>query len=291
MVCSITYRFLFCHRHDFMKQKTHYRTVWLSDIHLGCKDCKAEYLLDFLNSSTIDTLFLVGDIVDLWALSKKFLWPASHNPFLHKLLSLPDTDESGHQTRVIYLPGNHDEPAQQYDNMSFGHVEIHREYIHTTANGKKLLLLHGDQFDSEVCFGRLHNWIGDKAYDVLLLLNRWFNAIRTQHGHPYWSLAGHIKTRIRGANDAIARYREAAIARAKKDNLDGIVCGHIHHPEITTIDGITYYNDGDWVENCSALTEDHQGNISLVFWSEELAKQSSSPLSLVAKTHKVKQAA
>lgn len=291
MVFAITYDFFIFYWHDFMEQKIHYRTVWLSDIHLGCKDCKAEYLLDFLSHSTIDTLFLVGDIVDLWALSKKFLWPTAHNNLLHKLLSLPEKDNTGHKTRVVYLPGNHDEFVQKYDKMSFGHVEIHREYIHTTANGKKLLLLHGDQFDSEVCFGRLKNWIGDKAYDLLLLLNRWFNTVRIKHGYPYWSLAGHVKNRIRGANEAISRYRQAAISRAKNEKVDGIVCGHIHHPEIMTIDGITYYNDGDWVENCSALTEDHQGNISLVFWSEELAKRSSSPLSLVAKKNKVKQTA
>lgn len=274
-----------------MKEKTHYRTVWLSDIHLGCKDCKADYLINFLDNNTIDTLYLVGDIVDLWALSKQFCWPESHNTLFHKLLSLPDGDNTGHKTRVIYLPGNHDEPAKKYDKMAFGHVEIYREYIHTTADGKKLLLLHGDQFDSEVCFGRTQSWIGDKGYDLLLFINRWYNAIRVKHGYPYWSLAGHIKTRIRGANEAIARYRGAAIARAKKDNVDGIVCGHIHHPEVTTIDGITYYNDGDWVENCSALTEDKKGTIRLVFWAKELAKKTSPSLRLLPKKIKVNEAA
>lgn len=153
-----------------MSDKQHYRTVWLSDIHLGCKDCKAEFLLDFLDNTKIDTLFLVGDIVDLWALSRQFHWPPLHNQLFHTLLRLP---EQG--TRVIYLPGNHDEPAQQYDAMRFGDIEIHRQYIHTTATGKKLLLLHGDQFDKEVCFGRTQAWIGDKAYDLLLFVNRWYN--------------------------------------------------------------------------------------------------------------------
>jgi UDP-2,3-diacylglucosamine pyrophosphatase LpxH len=288
MVCALNSIY---HWRDVMKQKTHYRTVWLSDIHLGSKDCKAEYLLDFLDHNIIDTLFLVGDIVDLWALSKRFLWPAAHNILLHKLLSLPEEDNSGHRTRVVYLPGNHDDPLQKYDKMTFGHVEIHREYIYQTAKGKKLLLLHGDQFDNEVYFGRVKNWIGDKAYVFLLLLNRGFNAIRTKYGYPYWSLAGHIKTRIRGANDAIARYRQAAITRAKKENVDGIVCGHIHHPEIMTIDGITYYNDGDWVESCSALTEDKQGNIHLIFWSEEHATKILDTVESSPKTAKVKQAA
>lgn len=245
-----------------MTKDKHYRTVWLSDVHLGSKDCKAEYLLDFLEHTRIDTLFLVGDIIDLWAMSSKFRWPAAHNTLFHKLLSL---SESG--TKVIYLPGNHDEPAQKYNGMGFGNVEIHREYVHTTADGKKLLLLHGDQFDDEVCFGKLHSWIGDKAYSALLFVNHWYNLIRTRRGHAYWSLAGHIKTRVRGANEAIARYRDAAINKAKKMQVDGIVCGHIHHPEITTVDNITYYNDGDWVENCSVLTEDHNGQMQLVYWT------------------------
>lgn len=245
-----------------MSTKNHYRTVWLSDIHLGSKDCKAEYLLDFLEHNKIDTLFLVGDIVDLWAMSKQFRWPPLHNKLFHKLLSL-----SGSGTKVIYLPGNHDEPAQKYDSMGFGDVEIHREYIYTTATGKKLLLLHGDQFDDEVCFGRFHAWVGDKGYALLLFLNHWYNIFRSKRGRPYRSLAGHIKSRVKGASKAIARYREAAIHKAKASGVDGIVCGHIHHPEITNVDGIIYYNDGDWVENCSALTEDHEGDIALTYWT------------------------
>ncbi len=260
-----------------MTIKQHYRTVWLSDIHLGCKDCKADYLLDFLEHTTIDTLFLVGDIIDLWALSKQFRWPASHNKLLHKLLSLSDSTNPKHKTKVIYLPGNHDEPAQKYDQMTFGEVEIHREYIHTTASGKKLLLMHGDQFDQEVCFGRTHAWLGDKGYDLLLFVNRWYNFFRAKSGYGYWSLAGYIKSRVRGANEAIGRYRDAAIGTAKARGVDGIVCGHIHHPEMTTVDGVTYYNDGDWIENCSALTEDHQGNMKLVYWTTiEADKKSSS---------------
>lgn len=273
-----------------MAGMTHYRTVWLSDIHLGCKDCKADYLLDFLEHSKIDTLFLVGDIIDLWAMSKQFRWPAAHNQLLHKLLSLSDKKADGHQTQVIYLPGNHDEPAQKYDQMRFGDVEIHREYIHTTAAGKKLLILHGDQFDGEVCFGKMQAFVGDKAYDLLLFVNRWFNFFRAKKGYPYWSLAGHIKGQIRGANEAISRYRDAAIRRAKAEGLDGIVCGHIHHPEMTTIDGIRYCNDGDWVENCSALTEDHNGELNLVFWAQLHPKVVDIPLKLLPKTLSFKRA-
>lgn len=246
-----------------MTTKTYLRSVWISDIHLGSRDCKAEYLLDFLRSHDIDILYLVGDIVDMWAMSKQFMWPASHNELLHYILSL-----SHEKTKIIYLPGNHDEPLQKYSGMSFGDVEIHREYIHTTTQGKKLLLLHGDIFDDEVCFGPIHSWIGDKAYDLLLFLNRWYNKLRTWKGHPYWSLAGYIKSRISGANRAIERYRIACTNKAKSMGLDGVICGHIHHPDVVDVDGVTYYNDGDWIENCSALTEDKDGHIALITWTQ-----------------------
>ncbi|MCC2605455.1 UDP-2,3-diacylglucosamine diphosphatase [Planctobacterium marinum] len=246
-----------------MTTQQHFRTVWISDIHLGYKDCKADYLLDFLKRSKIETLYLVGDIVDMWAMSKRFLWPQAHNELFHYLLNL---SRSG--TKVIYLPGNHDEPCQKYDGMCFGDVEIHREYIHTTADGKKLLLLHGDIFDSEVCFGPVTAWIGDKGYELLLFLNRWYNKARAWLGFPYWSLAGYIKSKISGANEAIERYRVASTNRARELGLDGVVCGHIHHPEVVEMDGVTYYNDGDWIENCSALTENKQGEIALITWTQ-----------------------
>lgn len=245
-----------------MGKHTHYRTVFISDVHLGDTDCKAEYLLDFLDHSRIDTLYLIGDIIDMWALSRQFSWPDAHNRLLHRFLQMP-----AQGTRVIYLPGNHDEPAQRYDGMAFGDIEIHREYIHTTQNGRKLLIMHGDQFDQEVCFGPLHHWVGDKAYKLLMFSNRWYNRFRIWRGHDYWSLAGYLKSRVKGAADAIARYRDIGCREAASRGLDGIVCGHIHHPEITSVNGVQYCNDGDWVENCSALTEDQHGNLRLVYWT------------------------
>ena len=269
-----------------MTDTIHYRTVCLSDIHLGSKDCKAEFLLDFLEHSQIDTLYLIGDIVDIWAMSKQFRWPKSHNQLFHKLLSLSQTN-----TRVIYLPGNHDEPAQKYDGMMLGDIEIYREYTHVTADGRKLLLLHGDQFDQEVCFGPLKTWIGDKSYYFILFLNRWYNACRTKLGFDYWSLSSFIKSKVKGANDVIERYRKATTRFAAKKGFDGVVCGHIHHPEITEIDGIQYYNDGDWVENCSALTEDRNGQLSLVYWTSIKADQNGDPTYFVPLANKTRKAA
>jgi UDP-2,3-diacylglucosamine pyrophosphatase LpxH len=246
-------------------KKTHYRTLWLSDIHLGNRDCKAEYLLSFLNSVTVDTLYLVGDIVDMWQMTKQFRWPQAHNQVMHKLMAMSQDD-----TRVVYLPGNHDEPIQSYSGMAFGDIEIERQLVHTTAQGKRYLVLHGDQFDGDVTMGKFHAWIGDKGYDLLLFLNREFNRFRSWRKREYWSLAGYIKKHIKGANEAIARYRQACCSRAAEMGLDGVICGHIHHPESTMENGIHYINDGDWMENCSALGEDENGNLNLIYSLENM---------------------
>ncbi|GGW86187.1 UDP-2,3-diacylglucosamine diphosphatase [Alteromonas halophila] len=244
-------------------QTPHYRTLWLSDLHLGSQDCKAEFLLHFLDSVTVDTLYLVGDIVDMWQMSKQFRWPQRHNQVLHKFMQM-----SQQGTRVVYLPGNHDEPLQSYSGMALGDIDIERELIHTTAAGKRYLVLHGDQFDADVTLGRFHAWLGDKAYDLLLFLNRWYNRIQTLRKREYWSLAGYIKKHIKGANEAISRYRQACCKRAAELSLDGVICGHIHHPESTVENGIHYINDGDWIENCSALAEDDTGQLTLIYYHQ-----------------------
>jgi UDP-2,3-diacylglucosamine pyrophosphatase LpxH len=241
----------------------HANTLWISDIHLGNRDCKAELLLNFLNKIDCKTLYLVGDIVDMWQMSKQFRWPQSHNDVMHKLISMSHTG-----TRVVFLPGNHDAPLQKYSGMQFGEIDIVRETIHTTANGKQYLVLHGDQFDEDVILGRFHYWIGDKGYELLLTLNRWYNSVQQMRKRSYWSLAGYIKQRIKGANLAIARYRMATCQRAAQLGLDGVICGHIHHPESQMVNGIHYVNDGDWVENCSAVYEDQFGELQLLNWTE-----------------------
>ncbi|WP_100641642.1 UDP-2,3-diacylglucosamine diphosphatase [Alteromonas facilis] len=235
------------------------RSVFLSDIHLGSRDCKAELLLDFLDALECEQLYLVGDIVDMWQMSKQFRWPKAHNDVLHKLM------EFSHQgTRVVFLPGNHDAPLQKYDGMSFGEVDIQRETIHTTADGKRYLVLHGDQFDADVTLGWFHQWMGDKGYDFLLTLNRWYNHYMQRRNKRYWSLASYIKRRIKGANLAIDRYRNAVCRRAAEYQVDGVICGHIHHPESVTVHGVHYVNDGDWVESCSALIELESGELRLL---------------------------
>jgi UDP-2,3-diacylglucosamine pyrophosphatase LpxH len=243
--------------------KTHYNAIWLSDLHLGSIDCKAEFILGFLHNVTVEKLYLVGDIVDMWQMSKHFRWPEAHNQVMHQIMHM-----SKNGTQVIYLPGNHDAPIQKYSGMSFGDIKIQRECIHVTSAGKQYLVLHGDQFDADVTLGRFHAWLGDKGYDLLLFLNRWFNRFRALRKAHYWSLAGYLKQHIKGANAAISRYRQACCERASELALDGVICGHIHHPESTMVNGIHYINDGDWVENCSALVEHTCGTLSLLTFSD-----------------------
>lgn len=244
-----------------MISKPHFRSVFISDTHLGNKDCKADFLLHFLNNMTCDKLYLVGDIVDMWSMSRQFMWPESHNEVMHKLMKISHTN-----TQVIFLPGNHDAPLQKYSGMQFGNIEITRQCVHVTAQHKQYLVMHGDQCDGDVTLGKFHAWIGDKGYDLLLFANRWYNYFKQLRNGQYWSLAGYIKKRINGANAAIARYKKATCKRAKVLQLDGVICGHIHHPESDYVDGMHYINDGDWIENCSVLVEDASGEMILLDW-------------------------
>lgn len=241
-----------------------HRTLWLSDIHLGNRDCKAEFLVHFLTHNKADTLILVGDIVDLWSLKNKHFWPESHNQIIRLILKRA---EQG--CRVIYIPGNHDGAIRKFLAYNLGAVELYDQYTHTTASGRRILALHGDQFDSLVCHSRFYAMIGDLGYDALLFINRWWHLYRKLRNKPYWSLAGYLKARVEQANQAIERFSRAAVNYARQQEVDGIICGHIHHPDIADIDGILYLNDGDWIESCTYMAESHQGEISLSRWTDK----------------------
>ncbi|MFA5493576.1 MAG: UDP-2,3-diacylglucosamine diphosphatase [Porticoccaceae bacterium] len=241
----------------------HLNSVWLSDIHLGYKGCRAEFLLDFLTHTRADVIYLVGDVVDFWAMKRQFFWPESHQAVLRKLLELASGG-----TRVVYIPGNHDEYSHELCGSTLLNVEILGEAVHTTASGKRLLLVHGDQFDHAVRCGALHRIAGDLSYDLLLFLNRWSNRLRGWLGLPYWSLAYYVKNRVKNARAAINAFEAAAADEARRRGLDGIVCGHIHQPEIRVIDGVLYCNDGDWIESCTALVEHRDGHLELLHWGD-----------------------
>lgn len=241
------------------------RTVWLSDIHLGSKDCRAQYLLDFLQRVECETLYLLGDIVDFWALKRQFIWPAAHYEVLRTIMH-----KAKHGTHVIYIPGNHDEVMREFAGNHFGPIEIRQETSHTTADGKQLLLFHGDVLDPYVHLhiDAISRFVGDPAYDFLMWVHRWVNRGRRMLGLPYWSLANYVKTRIKNARVAINAFSNAAINEARRRGFDGVVCGHIHHAEITQRDGMLYCNDGDWIESCTALIEQSNGKLDILRWAD-----------------------
>ena len=196
-------------------------------------------------------------------MKRQFFWHPSH----YDVLALIQ-QKAKDGTRVIYIPGNHDETFRHYANDSLFGIEVHKQYIHTTKANKRFLLLHGDDFDSATRYNKLISIAGDAGYDFLLFLNRWTNRIRRLFGGNYWSLASWIKARVHKAREAIDAFEKAAIHEAKKQAVDGIICGHIHHPAVKVVDGILYCNDGDWIESCTALVENSSGRIELLHWSE-----------------------
>jgi UDP-2,3-diacylglucosamine pyrophosphatase LpxH len=243
--------------------KTRLRSVFISDVHLGSRDSRAGELLDFLASVEVDYLFLVGDIIDFWSLRKNFYWPQQHNEVVRAILG-----KAREGARVIYVPGNHDNDMREFCGSVFGNLEIRRKYVHSTADGRELLVMHGDEFDAAVKCSRWIARIGSGAYELAMRLNRCVNFLRHAFGMPYWSFANYLKLRLKNAVRYVEAYEHAAAHAAVQRRLHGIVCGHIHRPGIRTIDGVLYCNDGDWVENCSALIEDMAGRLSMCSWGQ-----------------------
>ena len=238
-----------------------YRSIFISDVHLGWRGCKAEVLLDFLQRVESDYLYLVGDIVDGWRLEKKWFWPRSHEEILSGLLA-----RAADGTRVFYLPGNHDEVLRRLIGGSLGAVQVVHDIIHVTADGRRLLVVHGDAFDSVVREMRWLALLGSLAYDASLGLNTLLNAVRLRLGLRYWSLSAWLKDRVKSAVRFIERFEHTLAAEARRRKVCGVICGHVHKPEIRTIQDVLYVNDGDWVENCSALVEHMDGRLELLDW-------------------------
>ena len=240
-----------------------HRTIFISDTHLGTRGCKAELLADFLAHNDCKTLYLVGDIVDGWRLKEAWFWSPAHSAVLDLILAKV---EAG--TRVIYVPGNHDEVFRNYCGLNLAGVELQHEAVHETADGRELLVVHGDHFDGVVTYARWLAHLGDKAYDFALVLNDWFNAVSRCLGLPYWSLSAYLKRKVKNAASFICNFEQALAREARTRGLDGVVAGHIHHAQIKFIDDVLYCNDGDWVESCTALTEDARGHLEIVHWTQ-----------------------
>jgi UDP-2,3-diacylglucosamine pyrophosphatase LpxH len=247
----------------------HYRTIWISDVHLGTRGSKAEVLLDFLRHNGADTLYLVGDIVDGWRLKRSWYWPQSHNDVVQTILRL-----AGKGTKVYYLPGNHDEAAREYIGVQFGGVEVVNEAIHVCADGRRFLVMHGDQFDTVVKYARWLARIGDHAYVILLGINTWVNFVRRKLGFTYWSISAYLKHKAKSAVEYIGNYETALADEARRRNVDGVICGHIHTAEMRDMKGVLYCNDGDWVESCTALVENQTGELEIIRWEEVRQKYS-----------------
>lgn len=251
-----------------------YRTIFISDFHLGSKGCQSSMLLDFLRNTRSDYLYLVGDIIDGWRLKNKWFWPQEHNDVVQKILR-----KARHGTKVYYVSGNHDELVRKFVPINLGEVNIVNEVIHITADNKKLLILHGDKFDAII---RVAPWLahlGDYAYDFALWINVTLNKIRKTLGYKYWSLSKFLKLKVKKAVSYINRYEEVVANYAYKKNMDGVVCGHIHHASDKIIGDVHYYNDGDWVENCSALVEHFDGKLELIYWKDIIETYEGSQLS------------
>lgn len=242
---------------------SHYRTIFISDIHLGTRGCKADVLLDFLRHTESDYLYLIGDIVDGWRMRKSWYWAQSHNDVVQKLLR-----KARKGTKVIYVPGNHDEALRDYVDMQFGGVHVVAEAVHVTAKGERFLVLHGDTFDGIVRYAKWLALLGDWAYNMMLTINHWFNRGRRLIGLPYWSLSAYLKLRVKNAVEYISRFEDALAEEARRRDFQGVICGHIHHAEIRDIGGVLYCNDGDWVESCTAMVEHFDGRFEILHWAE-----------------------
>lgn len=239
-----------------------YRTILLSDIHLGTRGCQAGLLLDFLSRHEADAYYLVGDIFDGWRLRRGWHWPQSHNDVVQHLLGRAHAG-----ARVVFIPGNHDEVMRRYLGAHFGGVEVVERAEFVTADGRRFLVTHGDQFDAVVVNAKWLAHVGDRAYDAALWLNTWFNRARRLWGGQYWSLSNWAKQQVKQAVNHISAYESVLAEEARSHGYDGVICGHIHKAAMTRLDGLEYVNTGDWVESCTAVVEHEDGRLHLIDWA------------------------
>jgi UDP-2,3-diacylglucosamine pyrophosphatase LpxH len=248
----------------------HYRAIWISDIHLGTSGCKADFLLDFFRANESDQLYLVGDIIDGWQLKRGWYWKQSHNDVVQKILR-----KARKGTKVTYIVGNHDEALREFLGLRFGDILIGNEAVHPLLDGRRLWVTHGDLFDGVIQYAKWLAYLGDTAYTMALKVNDHFNYLRHKMGMSYWSLSQYLKHRVKNAVSFITAFEAALTTEARRRGYDGVVCGHIHRPEIREIDGTLYCNDGDWVESLSALVETHEGELRLVYWPHRRLEKNS----------------
>ncbi|MEL6297893.1 MAG: UDP-2,3-diacylglucosamine diphosphatase [Pseudomonadota bacterium] len=238
-----------------------YRTMFLSDVHLGTRGCQAQMLIDFLDEHEAETIYLVGDIVDFWRIKRGAIWPQAHNDVLQKLLS-----KVRKGTNVIFIPGNHDEGLRPYCGSKFGDIAILRDTVFETATGKRYVVMHGDEFDVVVRYARWLAFLGDRGYALAMWFNWPLNVIRRRLGLGYWSISSYLKRRVKSAVNFIGEFETSLSEEARRRGADGVICGHIHHAAVHDMKGIHYVNCGDWVESCTAIVENDDGELELIRW-------------------------
>jgi UDP-2,3-diacylglucosamine pyrophosphatase LpxH len=244
-------------------ETTKFRTLFLSDIHLGSKAAKTEYLLDFLKYHEAETIYLVGDIVDGWRLRRSWHWPQSHNDVVQKLLRKARKGAS-----IIYIAGNHDEFLRSFQGVHFGGIVVADRVMHKTADGREFLVIHGDQFDVIVHNVRWLAYLGDRAYDFAIIVNRIVGGVRRLFGMPYWSFSSWAKVKVKKAVKFISHFQNIVSEEARRSEVDGVICGHIHHAAMEHMNGIEYINTGDWVESCTAVVEHFDGRMEIIRWMD-----------------------
>jgi UDP-2,3-diacylglucosamine pyrophosphatase LpxH len=245
------------------REPVRFRTIWISDVHLGTSECRADRLLDLLQLTDSETLYLVGDIIDSWALKRRWYWNQCHNGVVQAIF-----EKANAGTRVVFIPGNHDEPFRKFIGLDLAGIRVRDELVHVTAQGKRMLVLHGDRFDGVVSKARWLHRSGGPVGSMVLRLLRAMNSWRGRIGLPYWSLSRHLAVKMKGADAYLRAFENALVEEARRKGLDGVICGHVHQPEMRNIDGILYCNDGDWVEHQSVLVEDVSGELRLADWHE-----------------------
>ena len=239
-----------------------YRALFISDIQLGSKACQAEAFLEFLRYHSTPRIYLVGDIVDLWRIRRGIYWPQPHNDVLQKLLR-----QVRKRTELIYIPGNHDEAMREYCGSHFGGIAIERQTIHEGADGRRYLIMHGDEFDMVVCYAKWLAFLGDWSYELALWFNTQLNVARRWFGMPYWSLSAYLKHKVKRAVNYIGEFEHALAQEARRNGVQGVVCGHIHHAAMRQVEDVIYINTGDWVESCTAVVETEEGVFKIVRWN------------------------
>ena len=256
----------------FEPEMVHHRAIFISDIHLGTRASQAEAFVDFLRYHDADVIYLVGDIIDFWRVKRGPVWLQSHNDVLQKLLR-----KVRKGTRVVFIPGNHDEALRDYCGMCFGGIEIHHDLVHTAADGRRYLVMHGDEFDVVVRYAKWLAFLGDRSYEFALWCNHPLNWLRRRLGFGYWSLSAYLKVRVKSAVNFIGEFENALADEARRRNVDGVICGHIHHAADRAIHGIRYLNCGDWVESCTALVENERGELRVIRWLDAMAARETTP--------------